>query len=71
MDIEQGKKKAEIRLVQLFVNSYDLKTNKTFWEKQNFWKEPIYSLMKIVAKTLSNTERNCGKKLKFYEAKEK
>ena len=25
-----GKKKAEIRLVHLFVNSYDLKTNKTF-----------------------------------------
>ena len=64
-------RKTEIRLEQLFVNSYDLKTNKTFWGKQNFWKEPTYSLVKIIAKKLSNTERNCGKKLKFYEAKEK
>ena len=70
MCIEQGEK-AEVSREQLFVNSYDLKTNKTFWEKQNFWKEPTYSLMKIIAKTLSSTERNCGKKLKFYEAKEK
>ena len=53
------------------LNSYDLKINKTFWEKQNFWKEPIYLLMKIIAKTLSSIERNCGNKLKFYEAKEK
>ena len=70
MHIEQVEK-AEINREQLFLNSYDLKTNKTSWEKQNFWKEPTYLLMKIIAKTLFNTERNCGKKLTFYKAKEK
>ena len=70
MHIKQGEK-AEISREQLLVNSSDLKANKTFWEKQNFWKEPTYLLMKIIAKPLSSTERNYGKKLKFYEAKEK
>ena len=45
--------------------------DKTFWEKPNFWKEQTYLLMKIIAKTLLSTERNCGKKSKFNEAKEK
>ena len=41
---------------------------KRFKVKQNILRK---FLIKIIAKTLSGTERNYGKKLKFYEVKEK